>query len=81
VFDGGIVRVPSGSDFGLTYGLAPGLTYACMAETMLIALSGEFDLRSIGTTLDGDSVERLGELADVHGFALAEATRWREGSQ
>ena len=81
VFDGGIVRVPSGSDFGLTYGLAPGLTYACMAETMLIALSGEFDLRSIGTSLDGDSVERLGELADVHGFALAEATRWREGSQ
>ncbi|MDZ7928926.1 MAG: aminotransferase class III-fold pyridoxal phosphate-dependent enzyme [Rhodococcus sp. (in: high G+C Gram-positive bacteria)] len=81
VFDGGIVRVPSGSDFGLTYGLAPGLTYACMAETMLIALSGEFDLRSIGTTLDGDSVERLGELADVHGFALAEATRWRESNR
>ncbi|WP_045201022.1 aminotransferase class III-fold pyridoxal phosphate-dependent enzyme [Rhodococcus sp. B7740] len=81
VFDGGIVRVPSGSDFGLTYGLAPGLTYACMAETMLIALSGEFGLRSIGTTLDGDSVERLGELADVHGFTLAEATRWREADR
>ncbi len=81
VFDGGIVRVPSGSDFGLTYGLAPGLTYACMAETMLIALSGEFELRSIGTSLDGDSVERLGELADAHGFALAEATRWRDGGR
>ncbi|OZD49760.1 acetylornithine aminotransferase [Rhodococcus sp. 06-1477-1B] len=78
VFDGGIVRVPSGSDFGLTYGLAPGLTYACMAETMLIALSGEFALRSIGTTLDGENVERLGALADVHGFTLAEATRWRQ---
>ncbi|TFI45569.1 aminotransferase class III-fold pyridoxal phosphate-dependent enzyme [Rhodococcus sp. 1R11] len=81
VFDGGIVRVPSGSDFSLTYGLAPGLTYACMAETMLIALSGEFALRSIGTTLDGESVERLGALADVHGFTLAEATRWREDAQ
>lgn len=81
VFDGGIVRVPSGSDFALTYGLAPGLTYACMAETMLIALSGEFALRSIGTALDGDSVERLGALADVHGFTLAEATRWREDAQ
>ncbi|OZD09883.1 acetylornithine aminotransferase [Rhodococcus sp. 06-221-2] len=80
VFDGGIVRVPSGSDFGLTYGLAPGLTYACMAETMLIALSGEFALRSIGTTLDGENVERLGALADVHGFTLAEATRWRQDS-
>ena len=79
VFDGGIVRVPSGSDFGLTYGLAPGLTYACMAETMLLALSGQTNLRSIGTTLDGDSVERLGGLADEHGFGLAEATRWAGG--
>lgn len=78
VFDGGIVKIPSGSEFGLTYGLADGLTYACMAETMLLALSGELGLRSIGTTLDGDSVERLGELSDLHGFALAESTRWWE---
>lgn len=80
VFDGGIVRLPVGSDFGLQFGLAPGLTYACMAETMLLALSGEFDLRSIGTALDTANVERLGELADRYGFELAEATRWRENS-
>lgn len=78
VFDGGIVRLPEGSDFGLTFGLAPGLTYACMAETMLLSLSREFDLRSLGTALNGANVERLGELADRYGFELAEATRWRE---
>lgn len=78
VFDGGIVRLPSGSDFGLEYGLAPGLTYACMAETMLLSLSGRFELRSIGTALDSGNVEQLGILADRYGFELAEATRWRE---
>jgi len=78
VFDGGIVRLPAGSDFGLDFGLAPGLTYACFAETMLLSLSGEFDLRSIGTALDTANVERLGVLADRYGFELAEATRWRE---
>lgn len=78
VFDGGIVRLPEGSDFGLTYGLAPGLTYACMAETMLLSLSREFELRSIGTELDAANVERLGDLADRYGFELAESTRWRE---
>ncbi|WP_072804566.1 aminotransferase class III-fold pyridoxal phosphate-dependent enzyme [Rhodococcoides yunnanense] len=78
VFDGGIVRLPSGSNFGLTYGLAPGLTYACMAETMLLSLSREFELRSIGVELDAANVERLGELADRYGFELAESTRWRE---
>ncbi|SNT43283.1 aminotransferase class III-fold pyridoxal phosphate-dependent enzyme [Rhodococcoides kyotonense] len=78
VFDGGIVRLPEGSDFGLTFGLAPGLTYACMAETMLLSLSREFELRSIGTELVTENVERLGELGDRYGFELAEATRWRE---
>ncbi|MET0197356.1 MAG: aminotransferase class III-fold pyridoxal phosphate-dependent enzyme [Rhodococcus fascians] len=79
VFDGGIVSMPAGSDFGLTFGLAPGLTYACMAETMLLSLSGEFELRSIGTALNGANVRRLGVLADRYGFELAESTRWREG--
>ncbi|MGB3372405.1 MAG: hypothetical protein WBA81_17420, partial [Rhodococcus sp. (in: high G+C Gram-positive bacteria)] len=78
VFDGGIVRLPAGSDYGLNYGLAPGLTYACMAETMLLSLSGEFELRSIGISLDSANVHRLGVLADRYGFELAEATRWRE---
>jgi hypothetical protein len=42
-------------------------------------LSGEFELRSIGTALNGANVRRLGVLADRYGFELAESTRWREG--
>lgn len=75
VFDGGIVCMPAGSDYGLEVGLAPGTTFACLAETMLLALSGEFELRSIGAALDDANVERLGELGDRYGFRLAEATR------
>ncbi len=78
VFDGGIVRLPADSDFAVEFGLAPGLTYACLAETMLLSLSRQFELRSIGTALDSANVERLGVLADRYGFEPAEATRWRE---
>jgi acetylornithine/succinyldiaminopimelate/putrescine aminotransferase/predicted amino acid dehydrogenase len=77
VFDGGIVSLPGRSDFDLRYGLPKGLTYACMAETMLIALSGESELVSRGVRLNHDHVGRLGELARHHGFSLAQATTWR----
>ncbi|MGA9870695.1 MAG: aminotransferase class III-fold pyridoxal phosphate-dependent enzyme [Rhodococcus sp. (in: high G+C Gram-positive bacteria)] len=75
VFDGGIVRLPEGSDYGLDVGLAAGTTFACLAETMLLAVSREFELRSIGTALDDAHVERLGELGDRYGFELMEAGR------
>ncbi|MBF6214402.1 aminotransferase class III-fold pyridoxal phosphate-dependent enzyme [Nocardia puris] len=77
VFDGGIVELPAGHDFGVRYGLPPGLTYACMAETMVTALSGERELSSLGTDLDDAAISRLATLADRHGFRLARATTWR----
>ncbi|MCM6776370.1 aminotransferase class III-fold pyridoxal phosphate-dependent enzyme [Nocardia sp. CDC159] len=77
VFDGGIVRYPPGSDFDLRYGLPPGLTYACMAETMLLALSGDSDPASVGNRLSDKHIRLLGELAAAHGFELAEARMWR----
>lgn len=76
-FAGGLVTVPPGSDFDLRYGLPAGITYACMAETMLLALakeSGIPDWRSLlsrGESLAPEAIERLGALADHHGFRLA----------
>lgn len=83
LFDGGIVSLPEGRDFGLRHGLAPGVTYACMAETMVIALEsaeGRFEsgLLSAGEDLDLDNAVRLGEMAQLHGFALAGAHTWRK---
>lgn len=76
-FAGGMVTVPAGSDFNLRYGLPTGITYACMAETMLLALakeSGVGDWQSLvsqGGALPQDALDRLGLLADRHGFRLA----------
>lgn len=76
-FAGGMVTVPAGSDFDLRYGLPTGITYACMAETMLLALAKESgvkdwqSLASQGEALSQDALDRLGLLADRHGFRLA----------
>ncbi|MGK3648217.1 aminotransferase class III-fold pyridoxal phosphate-dependent enzyme [Pseudarthrobacter enclensis] len=76
-FAGGMVTVPAGSDFDLQYGLPAGITYACMAETMLLALAKESgvedwqSLASQGEALSQDALDRLGLLADRHGFRLA----------
>lgn len=91
VFDGGIVTLPPQTDFALRYGLPPGLTYACMAETMILSLeraasghSGSAPIGpSIGEDLDVATLVEFGECADRHGFRLAPATTWRSshGSQ
>lgn len=77
LFDGGIVALPGLQDLGVRYGLESGHAYACMTETMLIALSGEEDLVSVGSTLTTGSVTRLRELAAVHGFENAALRLWR----
>lgn len=70
VIDGGVVSVPGGVRIG-PYGLKPGTSFACMAETMLLALEGRFEHTSIGHALDMQEVARQQQLAKAHGFALA----------
>ncbi len=77
LFDGGIVALPNGQDFGVRYGLRPGLTYACMAETLLIALDGDHRLATVGRSMQPESLRKLEKLADVHGFELAATSTWR----
>ena len=48
IVDGGLVETP-GAKLRGTIGLAPGLAYACLAETMLLALEGHEGHFSIGT--------------------------------
>jgi acetylornithine/succinyldiaminopimelate/putrescine aminotransferase/predicted amino acid dehydrogenase len=80
LFDGGIVRLPHDQGLGLRYGLPEGLTFACMAETMLLALAGDSAARSIGSTLSEEGVRRLRHLARDHGFSLASPNLWRNAS-
>jgi acetylornithine/succinyldiaminopimelate/putrescine aminotransferase/predicted amino acid dehydrogenase len=71
VIDGGIIDVPGRPDLGL-HGLGRGLSYACMAETMLLCLAGHLRNTSLGTDLAPEGLRMLHALADHHGFRVAQ---------
>lgn len=71
VFEGGVVVVPGNVDFGMDFGFPRGTAYACMAETMILALEGRYEDYSLGRDLDPAKVEEISRLADKHGFRLA----------
>jgi acetylornithine/succinyldiaminopimelate/putrescine aminotransferase/predicted amino acid dehydrogenase/acyl carrier protein len=68
VFAGGVVRLPADSDLGVRFGLDPGYVYACMAETMLLAIERRYQDTSVGLNLDLDTIEELKALSQRHGF-------------
>ncbi len=71
VLDGGIVRPPGHMETGFSFGLAPSLAYACMAETMILTLEGRYESCSLGGNADIAKVEEIRQLAKKHEFALA----------
>ena len=71
VFEGGVVQVPGDVDFNFNFGFPPGTSYACMAETMLLALEGRYENFSLGKELSLERVREIGQLAQKHGFTLA----------
>jgi len=75
VFDGGIVKPPGEVDFDFYFGLPPGLAYACMAETMILGLSGQFEGFSVGGNITSSKVQEILRKGDALGFRLAEL-RW-----
>jgi fatty aldehyde-generating acyl-ACP reductase len=48
VIEGGIVEVPGEVDFNFDFGFPPGMAYACMAETMILALEGRYESYTLG---------------------------------
>jgi len=71
VLDGGIVEMPGAARLGSRYGIPDDLAYACMAETMMLALEGEWRHASLGLDLSNDDLELIEGLAGRHGFKLA----------
>lgn len=71
VIDGGVVSLPTSSTIGFNLGIDSGLAYACMAETMILALERRFEDTSIGIDLDMNDVMELERLAERHGFRPA----------
>jgi acetylornithine/succinyldiaminopimelate/putrescine aminotransferase/predicted amino acid dehydrogenase/acyl carrier protein len=75
VFDGGLIELPGRPRVG-PYGLTRGLAYACMAETMLLALERRFENTSLGPELSMDEIRAQRRLAQKHGFTVAEPQSW-----
>lgn len=71
VIEGGVVDVPGEVDFGFDFGFPPRTAYACMAETMLLALEGRLESFSLGRELQRSKVDEMVALANKHGFRLA----------
>lgn len=72
VIDGGVIEVPGRPDLGWDFGFEPGLAYACMSETMMLALEHRYEDTSIGTDLNEDFILELRGVAERQGFRLAQ---------
>jgi predicted amino acid dehydrogenase len=71
VIDGGMVDVPGPVDFHFNFGFPPGKAYACMAETMALALEGRFEDYTLGKHITRERVDEITTIAEKHGFRLS----------
>ena len=71
VIDGGMVDVPGPVDFHFNFGFPAGKAYACMAETIALALEGRFEDYTLGKHLTRARVEEIDRIAKKHGFRLS----------
>jgi predicted amino acid dehydrogenase len=71
VFDGGMLDVPGSVNFNFDFGFPPGKAYACMAETIALALEGRFEDYTLGKYITRDRVDEITQIAAKHGFELS----------
>jgi len=70
VIEGGMVEVPGDVDFHFDFGFPPRMAYACMAETMALALDGRYESYTLGKDLTIEQVTTIEHIARRHGFKL-----------
>jgi fatty aldehyde-generating acyl-ACP reductase len=71
VIEGGLVEIPGDVDFHFDFGFPPRTSYACMAETMALALEGRYESYTLGKDLTVAQVKEIEGIARRHGFKLA----------
>ncbi|NWF69052.1 MAG: shikimate dehydrogenase [Chloroflexi bacterium] len=72
VIEGGMVAVPgANADFHFDFGFPPKKAFACMAETMALALEGRYEDYTIGKDIEITQALEIDEIATRHGFHLA----------
>lgn len=72
VIEGGVIRVP-GKDvqFNFEFGFPSSTAFACMSETMMMALEGTYENYTLGRDITVEQVQRIAQIAEKHGFELA----------
>lgn len=71
VIDGGVIALPNSPDLGWNFGFEKGTAFACMSETMMLALERRYEHTSIGADLSLEHLELMRSLAAKLGFSLA----------
>jgi hypothetical protein len=70
VIESGEVLLPGAPDFGFDIGLPPGVAYACLAETAVLAMEGRFESFTLGRNIEMDKVKEMYRLFKKHGLQL-----------
>lgn len=71
VIESGEVLIPGDIDFGYDIGLPPKTSYACLAETALLAMEGRFEDYTLGRNITIERVKEIYHLFKKHQFQLA----------
>lgn len=79
VIEGGVVAVPGDVDFRFSFGFPAKTAYACMSETMLLALDGRYESFTLGKEVSVVQAEEMLRLAKKHGFKLAGFRSFEKG--
>ena len=69
VISRGEIRIPGNIDFGYDIGLPAHTSYACLAETPLLAMEGLHDDFTLGRSIEIEKVKFIYKLFKKHGFA------------
>lgn len=71
LIEGGLVKCPGNPNFNFFYGpSASNMTYACVAETMILSLEKIFENYSLGGNITTEKVELIGKLGKENGFIV-----------
>jgi predicted amino acid dehydrogenase len=70
VIESGEIELPGDVKMG-DIGLPPGVAYACLAETVVLALEGRYETFTVGRDIEWEKVKEIYGLGLKHGMKLA----------
>ena len=72
VIEGGMVEVPGvNANFNFDFGFPPRKAFACMVETMALAMEERYENFTIGRDISPQQVREMREICHRHGFKLS----------